>query len=142
MKNNHHYIYKFLLGLLFGFGIIYSGMVYPSKVINFLDVFGNFDPSLIFVMLGGILIYSTFFYITKNKSTLLGYDKNIPKNQILDRKLLLGSMLFGIGWGLIGYCPAPALVGLGVFNYQAILFTASLIAGMFLYEIYNKIYAK
>jgi hypothetical protein len=134
MKKNHHYLYKYLLGLLFGFGIIYSGMVYPSKVINFLDITGNFDPSLIFVMLGGILVYSVFFFLTKNKNAILGYDKNIPKNTAIDRKLIIGSVMFGVGWGLVGYCPAPALVGLGVFNYQAILFVVSMLLGMLLFK--------
>ncbi len=138
MKNNTHYIYKYFLGLLFGFGIIYSGMVYPTKVINFLDVTGNFDPSLIFVMVGGILVYSTFFFLTKNNKPLFNYDKNIPKGNKIDKNLVLGSAMFGIGWGLLGYCPAPALVGVGILNNQAILFTISMLLGMYIFEIYSK----
>ncbi len=138
MKNNYHYIYKFLLGLLFGFGLIISGMVYPSKVIGFLDVFGNWDPSLIFVMLGGIFTYSLFYFLFKNKRTFLGYEKNIPSNKIIDKKLILGAVLFGAGWGLYGYCPAPALVGVGLLNMQAILFVLFMIIGMYLFEFYQK----
>lgn len=138
MKNNIHYIYKYLLGLLFGFGIIYSGMVYPSKVINFLDITGPWDPSLIFVMLGGIIIYSTFFFLTKNKKTILGYEKSIPSGNKIDKNLIVGGVVFGIGWGLFGYCPAPALVGLGLLNIQAVLFVLSMLAGMYAFEIYSK----
>lgn len=138
MKNNHHYFYKYLLGLLFGFGLIYSGMIYPSKVVHFLDIFGDFDPSLIFVMLGGIVVYSIFFFTTKNKETLLGYEKNIPHNGSIDSKLIIGSIIFGIGWGVYGYCPAPALVGLGLLNTQAILFVISMVIGMYVFEICGK----
>lgn len=138
MKNKTHYIYKYLLGLLFGFGIIYSGMVYPIKVINFLDITGNWDPSLIFVMAGGIFVYSIIFFLTRNNKTLLGYDKNIPKGNKIDLNLITGATIFGIGWGLFGYCPAPALIGVGILSGQAILFTISMLLGMYIFEIYNK----
>lgn len=138
MKRNSHYLYKYLLGLLFGFGLIISGMIYPAKVISFLDITGHWDASLIFVMIGGIAIYSAFHFLTKHKKTLFGYEKNTPTLKQIDKKLILGSAIFGIGWGLVGYCPAPALVGLGLLNSQAILFTASMFIGMYIFELYKK----
>lgn len=138
MKHYSHYLYKYLLGLLFGFGLIVSGMIYPGKVIGFLDITGDWDASLIFVMIGGIAAYSTFYFLTKRSKTLLGYEKNIPADKQIDRKLIAGSILFGIGWGLFGFCPAPALVGTGLLNTQAILFTASMLAGMYIFEFYKK----
>lgn len=135
MKNNSHLIYKFLLGLLFGLGLIVSGMVYPQKVIGFLNIFEVWDPSLVFVVLGGILVYATFYFLHLGKNiTLLGYEKSLPKVRIIDRKLILGATMFGVGWGLFGYCPAPAIVGAGMLQPLAFVFFVSMLAGMYAFK--------
>ena len=128
----------FLLGLLFGFGLIISGMIYPSKVIGFLNITNLWDPSLAFVMVGGISVYSIFYFLYKDKKTFLGYEKNIPKSKIIDTRLIFGAVLFGAGWGMYGYCPAPALVGLGLLNVQAIFFVFFMIVGMYIFEVFEK----
>jgi len=94
----------------------------PQKVLSFLDIFGNWDPSLMFVMVGAISITAIYFILIKNKSTKLNTDK----------KLIIGSLIFGIGWGLVGICPGPAIVVLGSANIKGIIFVIALLVGMFL----------
>ena len=117
----------FICGTVFGFGLIISGMSNPEKVLNFLDIFGNWDPSLMFVMIGAISISAIYFYINKQKTT----------QSSIDKKLIIGSSLFGIGWGLVGICPGPAMVVLGTANTQGSVFFLALLFGMFLQ---NKIF--
>lgn len=139
MKQNHHYIYKFLLGVLFGLGLILSGMIYPDKVIGFLNIFGVWDPSLIFVMLGGIAVYMALHFLhIKKVDTLLGYTKSLPTKSDIDAKLIIGAGLFGIGWGLVGYCPGPALVGVGTFGLGAVVFILAMLAGMYFFTLTSK----
>ena len=120
-------IIYFICGTVFGFGLIISGMSNPEKVLNFLDIFGNWDPSLMFVMIGAISISAIYFYINKQKTT----------QSSIDKKLIIGSSLFGIGWGLVGICPGPAMVVLGTANAQGLVFFLALLFGMF---IQNKIF--
>ena len=120
-------IIYFICGTVFGFGLIISGMSNPEKVLNFLDIFGNWDPSLMFVMIGAISISAIYFYINKQKTT----------QSSIDKKLIIGSSLFGIGWGLVGICPGPAMVVLGTANTQGSVFFLALLFGMFLQ---NKIF--
>ena len=115
-------ILYFISGSIFGIGLIVSGMSNPQKVLSFLDIFGNWDPSLMFVMVGAISITAIYFIVTKNKSKKLNTDK----------KLLLGSSIFGIGWGLVGICPGPAIVVLGSANIKGVIFFIALLIGMFL----------
>lgn len=115
-------ILYFISGSIFGVGLIISGMSNPQKVLNFLDIFGNWDPSLIFVMIGAISITAIYFILIKNKTTKLSIDK----------KLVVGSSIFGIGWGLVGICPGPAIVILGSANVKGIIFFIALLIGMFL----------
>ena len=115
-------ILYFISGSIFGVGLIVSGMSNPQKVLSFLDIFGNWDPSLMFVMVGAISITAIYFIVTKNKS--------IKKNT--DKKLLVGSSIFGIGWGLVGICPGPAIVVLGSANIKGVIFFIALLIGMFL----------
>ena len=115
-------ILYFISGSIFGVGLIISGMSNPQKVLSFLDIFGNWDPSLMFVMVGAISITAIYFIFTKNKSTKLTIDK----------KLLLGSSMFGIGWGLVGICPGPAIVVLGTANIKGVIFFIALLIGMLL----------
>ena len=112
----------FISGSIFGVGLIISGMSNPQKVLSFLDIFGNWDPSLMFVMIGAISITAIYFTAIKKKSTKLSIDK----------KLIVGSSIFGIGWGLVGVCPGPAIVVVGSANIKGIIFFIALLIGMFL----------
>ena len=112
----------FISGSIFGVGLIISGMSNPQKVLSFLDIFGNWDPSLMFVMIGAISITAIYFTAIKKKSTKLSIDK----------KLVVGSSIFGIGWGLVGVCPGPAIVVVGSANIKGIIFFIALLIGMFL----------
>ena len=122
-------------GLLFGIGLIVSGMTDPSKIIGFLDLAGAWDPSLAFVMGGAILVGLVAFHAARRrKAALLGGAMLLPATRSIDRPLVLGSIAFGVGWGLAGYCPGPAIVALGAGQDKAVVFTVAMIAGMALYE--------
>jgi len=128
-----------LAGLLFGLGLIVSGMVNPGKVLGFLDVAGQWDPSLMLVMGGAIAVGLVAFGIAKKRAlTLIGEKIDLPTSTIIDLRLILGSALFGIGWGLGGFCPGPALVGVGMGLPSALIFVAAMIAGMVLFELLEK----
>jgi uncharacterized membrane protein YedE/YeeE len=109
-----HGLSEFLIGLLFGFGLILSGMTDPGKVIGFLDLFGQWDPSLAFVMGGAIAVGFFAFSMAKRRTqNFLGGAMRLPTSQDIDKRLVIGSLVFGAGWGLAGFCPGPALVSLG-----------------------------
>ena len=128
-----------LAGLLFGLGLIVSGMVNPGKVLGFLDVAGQWDPSLMLVMGGAIAVGLVAFGIAKKRAlTLIGEKIDLPTSTIIDLRLIWGSALFGIGWGLGGFCPGPALVGVGMGLPSALIFVAAMIAGMVLFELLEK----
>ncbi|HYN53636.1 MAG TPA: DUF6691 family protein [Methylotenera sp.] len=131
-----------IAGLIFGLGLIISGMTSPSKVIGFLDLFGAWDPSLAFTMLSAILVsFIGFRRISIMDKSILGNAINLPLTDRIDNKLILGSMIFGIGWGLVGYCPGPALTSLMLGNIQTLIFTFSMIIGMLTYEFTSKKFA-
>tara|TARA_R110002095_G_scaffold397_3_gene2216 strand:+ start:1044 stop:1469 length:426 start_codon:yes stop_codon:yes gene_type:complete len=118
-------------GLLFGFGLALSGMVSPGKVIGFLDLTGNWDPSLAFVMGGGVLVtVISFHFILKRSSPLFGKDFKLPTKKDLDKYLVSGAILFGLGWGLGGFCPGPALSSLAYGNMKVVVFVLSMIGGI------------
>ncbi len=124
-------IISFVCGLIFGIGLVISGMTNPEKVIGFLSLFNNWDASLIFVMGGAIIITSPFFYLLKDRSnSLLKLEIQLPQNKKLDKKLIIGSSLFGIGWGLIGLCPGPAVSSLAIFEPITLVFLFSMGAGI------------
>lgn len=132
-------IISFLCGLLFGLGLIVSGMANPAKVLGFLDLAGKWDPSLIFVMCGAIAVgFSAFSYIGRRKTTLLGAEIKLPSSTKIDRRLVFGSILFGAGWGVAGFCPGPALVGLGMGLPKAIIFVLAMLAGMGIFELIER----
>lgn len=125
-----------LAGLLFGIGLIVSGMANPGKVLGFLDLAGNWDPSLAFVMGGAIAVGLISFAIIRRRSvSFLGQRLFIPVRRDIDPRLVIGSALFGIGWGIAGFCPGPALVSLGTANPKAVFFVLSMLAGMGIFEI-------
>lgn len=126
-------------GLIFGLGLILSGMGSPAKVQNFLDFFGQWDPSLGFVMGGAIAVgLVAFTWAKQRKTALLGAPMQLPTSTAIDSKLLTGSALFGIGWGLAGFCPGPALMNLSTLNPEVWLFVAAMLAGMGAQHIWSK----
>ena len=126
-------ISSFICGILFSLGLGISGMTQPQKVIGFLDVFGEWNPSLAFVMGGAVLSYLALqLWIQRNLSIpVLGGSFQIPSRNDLDRSLIIGALLFGSGWGLGGYCPGPAITSLGSGSFNALLFVVAMGIGMF-----------
>jgi uncharacterized protein len=125
-----------LVGLVFGIGLIVSGMADPAKVLGFLDLAGRWDPSLAFVMAGAIAIAApAFAFARRREHSLMGAAMQLPTSQRIDRRLVLGSLAFGIGWGLAGFCPGPALVALGAGLVPAAVFVAAMLAGMGLFSV-------
>jgi len=125
-----------LAGLLFGIGLMVSGMATPAKVLSFLDLAGRWDPSLAFVMAGAIAVGSmAFFVANRRNSSLLGAPMQLPAGTAITSRLIFGSAVFGIGWGLAGFCPGPALIALGAGYPKAVGFVAAMIAGMVIFEL-------
>ena len=125
-------------GIIFGFGLVISGMTNPEKVLGFLSITHNWDASLIFVMGGAILVFAPFFFLLKNKEvSALGTKIQLPIKQDLDKKLVIGSALFGIGWGLVGLCPGPAIAAIATFDPIVIVFLISMSAGVIVKKKYN-----
>jgi uncharacterized membrane protein YedE/YeeE len=128
-----------LVGVLFGTGLILSGMADPAKVLGFLDLAGAWDPSLAFVMGGAIAVGLPAFALARRRSrTWLGTEMRLPTARDIDRRLVTGSLLFGIGWGVAGFCPGPALVALGMGEAKALLFVAAMLGGMALFEVFER----
>ena len=128
-----YYLAIILCGTLFGFGLTISGMLNPLKVQSFLNITGNWDPSLIFVMIGGILCTFIGYKIVLKKNSPQ-FDSNffIPLNQVIDKKLIIGSSIFGIGWGLSGLCPGPAIGILVSHIFPCISFMITMLMGLYL----------
>lgn len=128
-----------LAGLVLGTGLIISGMGNPAKVLAFLDLAGAWDPSLAFVMGGAILLALPAFMLLKQRQrSLLGLPLQLPTNRQLDARLLGGSALFGIGWGIAGICPGPGLLLIGTGAMQGVIFVIAMLAGMALHEYWQK----
>jgi len=128
-----------LAGLVFGFGLILSGMASPAKVLGFLDLAGSWDPSLALVMAGAIAVGLPAFALARRRTTtLLGTPLRLPTASAIDRRLVGGSLLFGIGWGLAGFCPGPALVALGIGELKAVVFVTAMLAGMAIFELLER----
>ena len=134
-----HAVGAFVAGLIFGIGLMVSGMTDPSKVIGFLDLAGRWDPSLAFVMVGAIVVGAIGYAVARNRTvSVLGGAMHLPAERRIDRRLVLGSLAFGTGWGLAGFCPGPAVVSLGAGQDKAVVFVIAMLAGMALYEIAEK----
>jgi len=131
--------FEFLVGLVFGWGLLIAGMADPSKVIGFLDLAGAWDPSLAFVMGGGILVGLVGFTLAKKRTqSFLGSALHLPTSRDIDRRLVLGSLTFGVGWGLAGICPGPGIVAMGAGESKAALFVVAMIAGMLVFEVLER----
>ena len=130
---------EFIVGLVFGVGLLLSGMTDPSKVLGFLDLFGLWDPSLAFVMSGAILVGFFAFTIAKKRTrNFFGGAINLPKSNVFDKRLVIGSLLFGAGWGLAGFCPGPALVSMAAGQEKALIFVAAMVIGMVGFEVIER----
>ncbi|KQW42234.1 MULTISPECIES: DUF6691 family protein [unclassified Roseateles] len=126
-------------GLVFGLGLILSGMANPAKVLGFLDLAGPWDPSLSLVMVGAIAVgLVAFAVVRRGDTTLLGLAFKLPAASHIDGRLVGGSLMFGAGWGLAGFCPGPALVALGMGEIKAVVFVAAMLAGMGLFELLER----
>ena len=131
-------IISLISGIIFGAGLAISNMINPAKVLGFLNFFDQWDPSLIFVMIGAILTSAPFFFLFRNKSKpLFAEIFSIPKTENIDSKLIVGSSLFGVGWGLVGFCPGPAIASLALVNEYVIFFLISMFGGFFLTRLVN-----
>ena len=128
-----------LAGLVFGFGLILSGMANPAKVLGFLDLAGRWDPSLALVMAGAIAVGVLAFAVARTRTlSFLGAEMKLPTARHIDRRLVMGGLLFGIGWGVAGFCPGPALVALGMGESKAVVFVVAMLAGMGVFELLER----
>jgi len=128
-----------LSGLLFGFGLVWSGMTRPAKVIAFLDVAGRWDPSLAFVMLAALTVHAVAYrQIARMPSPWLGGRFVLPTRTDLDARLLAGSAMFGVGWGLGGFCPGPAVASLFTGTAEVLIFVGAMLAGMTLFQLVDR----
>lgn len=128
-----------VVGFIFAIGLGLSGMTQPQKVIGFLDLFGHWDPSLIFVMVGAIAVhFVTYKLIRKRKSPLLSPEWNVPTKREITPALVLGSFIFGVGWALAGFCPGPAITSLASFEVRPLVFVVSMLVGMVLFRMVDK----
>lgn len=128
-----------LAGLMFGLGLIVSGMANPAKVLGFLDLAGAWDPSLALVMSGAIAVGFFAFLLAKKRTlSLIGAEMKLPSARHIDRRLVMGSVIFGMGWGLAGFCPGPGLVALGAGAPKAATFVVAMLIGMIVFELLEK----
>jgi uncharacterized membrane protein YedE/YeeE len=133
VKNLGHPLAALAAGLLFGVGLVVSGMTQPQKVLGFLDVFGRFDPSLMLVMVGAIAVHALAYRWKAGRSApLFSPAFVVPTRRDIDAKLLLGAAIFGLGWGLGGYCPGPGIVSLPAGGLSALVFVGAMLTGMWL----------
>ena len=139
MKPSMYTAASFAAGFVFGLGLLVSGMVNPAKVLGFLDLAGAWDPSLALVMAGAVAVGAgAFAFMKKRTRTLLGAPVLLPGARGIDRRLILGSLVFGVGWGLAGICPGPALVLAGTASAKGLVFLAAMVAGNGIFEFFEK----
>ncbi len=131
----------FLGGLLFGIGLAVSGMTQPAKIVGFFDFFGSWDPSLAFVMLGALLVYTPVYraVVGRWSRPIWAQTFSLPTSQDIDWRLISGSALFGVGWGVGGYCPGPAFTSVGARSQEALIFGAAMIVGVGAYQILQRL---
>lgn len=128
-----------LAGMVFGVGLIVSGMADPAKVLGFLDLAGAWDPSLAFVMAGAIAVGALAFAIARKRAvSFLGAAMTLPMARDIDARLVIGSLVFGMGWGIAGFCPGPGLVALGMGEINALVFVVAMLLGMGAFELLER----
>jgi uncharacterized protein len=131
-------IAAFICGLLFGAGLLISGMAQPTKVLNFLDLFGRWDPSLAFVMASALIVSFVGYAVAKRRTQPYFAPQSLwPTKSDIDRPLVVGAVMFGLGWGLVGLCPGPAIVDLATLQPKVIGFVIAMVAGMVLHELWG-----
>jgi uncharacterized protein len=131
--------FALLAGLIFGIGLILSEMANPAKVLSFLDMTGSWDPSLAFVMIGAISIGAIAFTVARRRGqTYLGSSLQLPTSRVIDKRLILGSLAFGIGWGMAGICPGPGLVLVGAGSLHGFIFVIAMLLGMGIFELLER----
>ncbi len=132
-------MFSLLSGLVFGLGLLISGMTDPAKVLGFLDLAGLWDPSLALVMVGAIAVGLVAFTVAKKRSlSWLGLPVHLPTARQIDRRLIAGGLTFGIGWGLAGICPGPAVVLVGSGDARGLIFVGAMLAGMGIFELLER----
>ena len=135
MRRHFHLYSQYFIGVLFGFGLIISGMSNPQKILNFLDMTGNWDPSLIFVMGGAVMVgLAGFYLVSKRTEAFFGGAFHLPSRSDISQPLVIGSLIFGAGWGIAGFCPGPAIVAVGAGHIKALVFVLAMLTGMALYN--------
>ena len=131
MKKHFGLVSQYAIGVLFGWGLIISGMSNPQKILGFLDLAGSWDPSLMFVMLGAVIVgLGGFYLVGKRTEAFFGGALHIPTRKDITKPLIVGSLIFGAGWGIAGFCPGPALVALGAGHLKALVFVVAMLVGM------------
>ena len=131
MKKHFGLFSQYAIGVVFGWGLIISGMSNPQKILGFQDLAGNWDPSLAFVMLGAVLVgLGGFYVVSKRSQAFFGGALHIPARRDITKPLIIGSLIFGAGWGIAGFCPGPALLVLGTGHLKALVFVVAMFAGM------------
>jgi uncharacterized protein len=129
-------VISLISGIIFGVGLTVSQMIDPAKVLGFLNIFGDWDPSLAFVMIGALIFSSPFFHLFKNnKKPIFADNFSYSNNKELNKKLIIGSSLFGAGWGLAGLCPGPAIASLALLNTSSVIFVITMFVGFYLSDI-------
>jgi len=126
-------IVSLFCGIIFGIGLVISQMINPAKVLGFLNLFGEWDPSLAFVMIGALIVSSPLFHLFKNKEKPIFFTSfSISENKEIDKRLIIGSILFGAGWGLAGLCPGPAISSIALLNISSVTFVFSMFIGFYI----------
>ena len=129
-------IVSLLCGIVFGIGLVISEMINPEKVLGFLNIFKDWDPSLAFVMIGALIVSSPLFHLFKNKEKpIFSSSFSISNKKELDKKLIIGSILFGAGWGLAGLCPGPAISSIALLNMSSIIFVIAMFFGFYIAKL-------
>ena len=132
-------LFAFVAGLVFGLGLIVAGMINPAKILGFLDIAGTWDPSLALVMVGAIAVGLVAFALARRRTmSALGLPMQLPSQRTVDARLIGGSLVFGIGWGLAGFCPGPAIVVLGAGYAKAAVFVVAMLLGMGAFELIER----
>ena len=129
-------IVSLFCGIIFGIGLVISEMINPAKVLGFLNLFGEWDPSLAFVMIGALVVATPLFHLFKNKEKpIFSSSFSISNKKEIDKKLIIGSILFGAGWGLVGLCPGPAITSIALLNMSSITFVIAMFIGFYIAKL-------